>query len=427
MPADRGTARLTALVHVASARARAARRAVLVSLVEPAPMHDPLEALDALAHAAASDPSLAVHADGGRMYWSPPGEGFALAGFGAVATFTAAGPGRFAEIDRAWAELRADALVDVPSDGGAGLGPVLMGGFAFEPDGSSDGRWDGFPAALLTLPRLQLAVMDGECWVTTTLRVDADGRPDVEPDALIRLRGRVLEAPAPARRSPSATAAARHVALAFDDERPAADWRALVGAAVSAIRAGEMDKVVLARAVRVTAPGEIDATAALRHLRAAHPECFVFGCWRGGRAFVGASPERLVRLDGRKVRTSSLAGSMRRGATPAEDAVLAAELLASAKDRAEQEVVSRALGAALAELCDEVIAPEGASVLTLRNVHHLHTPVEARLRAGGTLLDLVGRLHPSPAVGGLTIWRRSRPWDRNRACTGTGNTLRFRP
>jgi isochorismate synthase len=158
--------------------------------------------------------------------------------------------------------------------------------------------------------------------------------------------------------------------------------------------------VVLARARRAAAPHALDAAAALRHLRAAYPECHIFGCWRGDAAFVGASPERLVKVAGRDVQASSLAGSAPRGATEAEDARLAAGLLTSSKDQAEHAVVRDTLAAALDELCDDVIAPEQPSLFTLPQVHHLHTAVRARLRAGRTLLELVARLHPTPAVGG---------------------------
>jgi isochorismate synthase len=116
--------------------------------------------------------------------------------------------------------------------------------------------------------------------------------------------------------------------------------------------------------------------------------------------FAGASPERLVRIDGREVRASGLAGSAPRGKTADEDAAIAAALLANAKEREEHAMVRRALLADLAELCDDVVAPAEPSLFTLPHVHHLHTALSARLRAGHSLLDLVARLHPTPAVGG---------------------------
>jgi isochorismate synthase len=394
---DRGATRLAALVAQARERARASRRSVLVSLAEPVRTTDPLDVLEALAREAAFDGVLAAHLAAGRMYWTRPVDRFALAGIGAVVTLRASGPGRFAEIDRAWAALRDGAAIDDPSGGAAGVGPVLMGGFAFEPHGPRSAAWDGFPSALLTLPRLQVTLVEGECWVTTTLRVHADGRSDAAPAELARLRALALELPA---RETRDVEDAPDAALAFAEDRPASEWRALVGSAVTAIRADAMRKVVLARSVHVATPRALDVPAVLRQLRDAYPECRVFGCWRGDRAFVGASPERLVRLDGHEVRASSLAGSIRRGATREEDATLAARLLASPKDRGEHELVRRALCDGLAELCDDVTAPSVPSVLTLPHVHHLHTPVRARLRAGHSLLDLVARLHPTPAVGG---------------------------
>jgi menaquinone-specific isochorismate synthase len=62
--------------------------------------------------------------------------------------------------------------------------------------------------------------------------------------------------------------------------------------------------------------------------------------------------------------------------------------------------VRDALYEALAESCDNVVAPETPVILSLSNVHHLHTPLRATLRQGKSLLDLVERLHPTPAVGG---------------------------
>jgi isochorismate synthase len=138
----------------------------------------------------------------------------------------------------------------------------------------------------------------------------------------------------------------------------------------------------------------------VRRLRATFPSTHVFAIWRGDRAFVGATPERLVRLEGDVVQSSSLAGSIGRGSDAGQDAQRAAALLGSAKDRAEHEMVRRVLCAGLAAVCDDLEASDEPSILTLPHVHHLHTPVRARLRAGHTLLELVGRLHPTPAVGG---------------------------
>ncbi len=96
----------------------------------------------------------------------------------------------------------------------------------------------------------------------------------------------------------------------------------------------------------------------------------------------------------------ALAGSIRRGVTDQEDHALGQQLLASAKDSGEHAVVVRVLAEGLRAVCADVQTPPAPQLLRLHNVQHLHTPITARVRTGRSVLDLVERLHPTPAVGG---------------------------
>ena len=391
-------ARLDALCSDARKRARAAGRGLLVSVVAPVRAIDGLVALEALARSSEGRAVAGVTAD--RMYWTRPADGFSLAAFGSVAVLTAAGATRFATIDDEWRALRDGAIVDDLSAGAAGAGPLLIGGFAFDAAPSPDALWRDFPAARMLVPRIQLASADGAHWLTTNVMVASSGEADADLAALIALCDIVAGASAPNGKAPASSSSTASTALTYEDSRTPAAWRASVATAVAEIRAGALEKVVLAREVRATAPRDFDITATLRHLRSANRSSFVFGCWRPGSAFVGASPELLVRNEGRDVSASSLAGSVSRGRTDDEDAALAAGLLASAKDRIEHEIVRRELRDGLAEFCDDVVADEEPSLLTLPQVHHLHTDVRGQLRPEHSLLEVVGRLHPTPAVGG---------------------------
>jgi isochorismate synthase len=188
--------------------------------------------------------------------------------------------------------------------------------------------------------------------------------------------------------------------LDIEELRSGAAWKKTVADAVDTIRNGKLDKVVLARAERATGESDYDEFATLRHLKSMHRDSFVFGYWRGERAFVGASPERLARVDGRDVEVSSLAGTIPRGKTEREDQENARTLAASTKDLKEHAAVRDVLNTELGEECESVNAPEQPSLLTLPHVHHLHTRITGFLREGRTLLDVVARLHPTPAVGG---------------------------
>lgn len=371
---------------------------MLVSASEAISVLDPLAALEAVERAAQTDDELAALLRAGRMFWTSSRDEFALAGIGAAATIAPTGPERFSSADRAWRALLDGALGDEARIDTPTVGPILMGGFSFEPDGPRSELWRGFSSTHLVVPGLHVTARGGRCWLTAATLVGVDGQLSIGLDLLARLRAIVLATPVRARMESSEPAFSPR--LTFADVRPEAEWRAFVGDAVAAIHEGTLQKVVLARAVHTVAAQDVNVTALLDHLRSVHRDGYTFGYWRGEHAFVGASPERLVRLAGRDVEASSLAGSARRGASPREDAALAAELQSSAKDRVEHAMVRSALRGALAQLCDDVTSMNEPSLLTLPHVHHLHTAVRARLRPGHSMLDLVGALHPTPAVGG---------------------------
>ena len=157
---------------------------------------------------------------------------------------------------------------------------------------------------------------------------------------------------------------------------------------------------MLARRVVLTDAADLDIEAALRHLVRTAPESTIFAFGRGGTTFLGATPERLVRTAGRSFETVAIAGSAPRGATATEDAREAARLLASEKDREEHAVVVDMLRTSLRPITDALAIADAPSVLPLRHVQHLVTPVSGTLREDAGLLDVAGRLHPTPAVGG---------------------------
>jgi len=202
----------------------------------------------------------------------------------------------------------------------------------------------------------------------------------------------------------------------FDPIRPlASHWRPFGGAwfvvpavavrvgvqeAVSEIRRGQFDKLVLAREVIYTRQPRFDAVAALARLTTGYPSCTTFAFAREGSVFLGATPERLARLRGRELRTMCLAGSAPRGADPVDDSQQAAALLIDEKERHEHAFVVAAMREALAPLCHDLMIPDEPVVASLPNVHHLETPVLGWLRPAETIFSVVDQLHPTPAVCG---------------------------
>jgi isochorismate synthase len=322
----------------------------LISSTRPTALVDPIDIFAAAAHV--------PH----RALWLRPSSGEALVGIGSARTFGGNAPAA------AWRELLAAAEIEAPPGGG----PMLMGGFSFDPLSPVSALWDGFGATRLVLPDQVLRIRGGAAWMTNN-RVS-------EPRSL-----------------PS------EAARASDPSRPGlapANWRDLVGSIAGGIRDGSLgaSKVVLARTEQVDVHASLES--ALRRLAADYSGCTVFAIASGETCFLGATPEPLVSLHDGTATSMALAGSFPRGANPDEDARLAARLLADPKERTEHAVVVECLREDLAPLCTRVVAEAEPRIHALATVQHLVTPVRAQVRAGCSVLDLVDRLHPTPAVGG---------------------------
>ncbi len=347
----------------------------------------------------------------------PDRDGYAICGLGVATGVEADGQARFATAAEACRNLAGRAFADDPSDDSdrpAGSGPVFLGGFAFAHDGGRAPEWGTLAPAQLILPEVSFARGRGEARMTVTVAVDppdegapaagragaaADvrDRPESVVTSLERAKARVASLwPAPMPLLDPDPAVRPRVAGAL----PAAHYEEAVQRAVERIRAGDLDKVVLAREVRVHTPGPIDPAPILDALRAAFPACYCYCVGTPELALVGASPELLVRRDGERAQTVALAGTTRRSADPAVDDHLGEQLLRSDKDRREQRIVTERIERALDPVSLWVAAAEEPALVKVQNVQHLATPIRAQLAEPVPVLELAGRLHPTPAVGG---------------------------
>jgi menaquinone-specific isochorismate synthase len=318
---------------------------------------------------------------GPRVAWTDP-EGLAAVGVGEAAVVRASGDRRFDEVNADAADLF-DRIDEAP-EGVAR--PRLFGGFAFHDGHESRAPWNGFPGAYFFLPRVQVTRADGETWVTTNA---VDESPEAVLDEVER---RVDAAP---------TTPAPPPGIARTERVPSrGEWEQQVQTAVERIRAGDLRKVVLAQSLTASLRSPFRLPETLDRLADTYGDCFRFAVDPGvGSTFFGATPERLVTREGTAVRTEALAGSIGRGGTPAEDERLATRLRDSEKVSHEHALVVEAIRDRLAPIAD--VRPGEQTVRKLDSVQHLRTPIEATLGEPTHVLDLVERLHPTPAVGGL--------------------------
>ena len=349
--------------------------------------------------AGAHDPTaiiLASRAAGSSWFCleQPARDGTAHAGLGVTLEVEAAGPDRFTVLERRWRGFSERAVCDFP-DAPPGAGLVAVAGFAFADDGAGSPQWCGFGAASLIVPAVWLARRAGSTWLTCNVLVDAEDH-DLEElvQRAIEPLGRLVERPLPLFDPAPVGQFAVHSPM------PPAHYEEAVARAVQRIQAGELEKVVLAREVQVTAPQAHDPGAVFDVLRGGFPECFVYAVGRGDGTFIGATPELLVRRDGNRASTVALAGSTRRSADPAVDDHLGESLLRSDKNRHENLVVAERITKALAPYSVWVtVAPEPV-LIKVANIQHLAAPIRAQLTESVGALALAGALHPTPAVGG---------------------------
>ncbi len=343
--------------------------------------------------------------------WIRPDRGTAVAAVGAVERIEPTGAARFTAASAARVALAARAHRVGPADAPA---PVLVGGFAFTPGGDQrPPDWAGFPDTHLVLPALTLVVRADAAWLIAAVRADEVATAEEIADAWLdlattRLTAPVAEPPRPDAPAPD-TVSGSDAPVGPGDASPPdgagrAAYTAAVATAVAAIGAGVFDKVVLAR--RRTLPARVDPGDLVRRLARLDPTCAVFVLQRGPVAFCGATPEELVVLDGRRLRTVALAGTAPRHDDPDADAAAGRALLASAKDRAEHDFVVAAITSRLAALGLVDPTPAEPELVRLARLQHLRTPVTARVerRRGGVsdmdVLRVAGVLHPTPAVAG---------------------------
>lgn len=345
-------------------------------------------------------PAAALPTGGDWCVWQRPDRGLRLLGIGKAFGAMSVGAGRFAALHAAQRGLMEGWRYAHDT-----LPPLAFTGFAFGSESPCDGG--PLPNASLWVPELLLRAQQDAVWITCSCAASRAG------DALTRWQEvwRMLTTSRPAVSSaptlmpplarkigslPPTGASAWGGPVPTCRPNPLADLAFLARgrAALRAIAAGGIDKLVLTRTLRLKADAAIDATPVLATLAAHHPACAIFGVGQAGKAFVGASPEKLLMLHGTQVEVDALAG------TAWQDAALS---LGADKNRREHDFVARAVAAALAELCADVTVPNDTEVMQLEaplQLSHLRRRVTARRLANVSAFDLIARLHPTPAVGG---------------------------
>jgi menaquinone-specific isochorismate synthase len=337
----------------------------------PQPLVVRTVALDGLGDDADPTDLLALLPPDAPLAWVRRGDG--LVAWGEALRVEVSGPTRFADAERAWHDVLARAIVrdevHLP-----GTGPVAFGSFAFDERSTCGG--------VVVIPRVVVGRRGGRTWLTT-----------------ITTGAQLGSAPALSDVVGARVAPTDPGDVAYDDES-AADWQDVVAQGIAAVRAGEVDKVVLARDVHARTQRPLDTRWVLDRLASDYPSCWTFSV----DGMVGATPELLVRSEKGLVTSRVLAGTIRRTGDDLADVARAAILAHSSKDLEEHEYAVSSVAHALDPFCSSTNVPDVPFVLHLPNVLHLASDVTGVLAGAEgshpSSLALAAALHPTAAVCG---------------------------
>ena len=266
-----------------------------------------------------------------KLYWSGRDDECEVAALGAADTVEA-GP-NFSE------DMKKRLSFFLPSED-----PQVRyyGGLRFDSERETDEEWSAFEAYRFSLPRFELRVRAGETVLACNLVLprDTDNREEIlEEIENLSFDPETSEEPLPK-------------PVSRDDEPGFPVWKKNVERALSAFEEERLGKVVLARRASFGFDEELDPALLAGKLKDATPDCFHFYAEpEPGVAFVGASPERLYRREGRRILSEAVAGTRPRGDSEIKDEDLGEELLKSDKDRLEHSYVKDSIRDSLAPLC----------------------------------------------------------------------------
>ena len=355
----------------------------IVSFSQQIPLVDPLVIIQSLAP------------DRLHFYWENPSNTEAIAACDSTQLFTTDHSDRFVQSQQFVRNCLAKTIkigdIHLP-----GAGPHFFCSFTFFPDSTEP--YSPFPAATVFLPRLQIVRKNNCCTLVINLIFDKKENIkfireiikdriksiDWEKYSLISRENKIFS----------------HLDRQFREDG-GKQFSSTVNSVLKSIENQEFSKIVIADVLDVIYPIDFNLIQSLDNLRQRYPDCYIFSIGNGrGQNFIGASPERLISISAQQLITDALAGSAPRGKTISEDVTLANKLLNSEKEIREHQAVREYIIQRLYQLG---LNPQRSplQLLKLSNIQHLWTPIYAEVPSEISPLDIVARLHPTPAVAGV--------------------------
>lgn len=179
-------------------------------------------------------------------------------------------------------------------------------------------------------------------------------------------------------------------------------WDQTVDRLVTEINNSEgLKKVVLGRYKEGFINGNIEPADVLKALNTLSKTTYHFMLKIKGQLFISATPERLFKVDHASFSTAAVAGTIARGQDEFDDNRLALKLYKDHKNRQEHQIVVDEIVKRVHDFSTDVSRPDEPMILKNQTVQHLYTPITANLKGDADVFQLVKKMHPTPALGGM--------------------------
>ncbi|MDQ7817718.1 MAG: isochorismate synthase [Melioribacteraceae bacterium] len=178
------------------------------------------------------------------------------------------------------------------------------------------------------------------------------------------------------------------------------EWHDMINSVLNKINSGKVNKVVLSRMVEYSVNRLPDFTRVISRLKREYPNSYIFIFKQKSSIFFGASPEKLLKINKNNIETEALAGTIKRGVTVQEDELLSKIFFDDKKELTEHQSVVKYIVNALSDFTTDISYDKSPQIKKLKYIQHLWTPIKAKLKPDYSILSIINRLHPTPAVCG---------------------------
>ncbi|MGX7420348.1 isochorismate synthase [Carnobacterium gallinarum] len=344
---------------------------------------------------------------GTRIFWQNPQKTLTMAGIGQTEIFQSENNRQsYQELTQFKRELM---IQTVSNHQVLGTGALFVGGFPFDSHVETTSEWQEFKKAYFSLPTYLVTETPTQTFSTFNFYVTESNL--IEETQRIFSNWQILiNQPIPLEHQSS---------IVSKTELATEEWLQAVEETVEAIKQdSELKKVVLSRQMLLQHQTKVDTNTVLEKLKATQQNSYFFVLENGEKTFIGATPERLLSVEGNQFYSACVAGSAPRGATPSEDEKIGSALLADHKNVHEHHLVVEMISQTMKQFSENIRLSGAPTLLKNRDIQHLFLTLTGTRKLGIPFLSAVQMMHPTPALGGvptdlaLAIIRQKEPYNR---------------